>query len=146
MWLKNIILLLTVLLVGVLIVNPVWGTLLTCIPVLIAILLYLLGEIAGEKIVIDKPTTSIIFTKRLFMLIPRQHVILFSMVQRMYAEHKIYGKGGAAVSSTFEVSIETPGRKMARIFQSSKASDASNVAKMVGSLIGTDVYNRVEGG
>jgi len=165
--------------------NPVWGTLLLCILVLVALLLYLLGEIAGKKIVIDKPTASVIFTKRLFMLISRKHFIPFSLVQRMHAEHKTYNRGGMFEFSAYEVSIELRGvgriktkrvcpkcgdvypdwrascltcgtmlrevtkgydPKMVTVFQTSKVADASNAGKMIGSLIGTDVYNRVEGG
>ena len=157
MGLKYFILFLILGLVIYFLLNPVWGILLICILVLIAFLLYLLSEIAGEKIIIDKPTASIIFKKRLFMLIPRHHIIPFSLVQMVYAENRTYGRADTGVSSmsgvsiktpgessTFEVSIVTPGWKMARIFQSSKASVASNVAEMVGSLIGTEVWDRVE--
>ncbi len=89
--------------------SSVLWTIIPCFLMAIVLLLFLLGEIAWGKIVIDKTTESVVFTKRLLMLIARERVIPFSQVRKIRTEYNVHNRYTRAEYSAYDVSIELPG-------------------------------------
>ncbi len=68
-----------------------WG-----IVIAVIIVMYVVGELTSNKLVIDKPTKTITVEKRHFLLIHRRRVIPFSRValRGVTVEKKLSGGGG----------------------------------------------------
>lgn len=96
--------------------------------------LYILGELITNKIVIDKPTESIVIEKRRFLLIHRQRVIPFSAVTAVRLRGGPVGEEGVERLGPWQLYLDIPGKRV-KIAQGTGwegMGQASEISRLIG--------------
>ena len=105
--------------------------------------LYILGELSGHKIIIDKLTKSITLKKQHFLLIYRERVVPFSIVRNVVIDYEPHttasGPSGTTHHNAWKVSLDI-GKKL-KIDRTTNEANMFRLASEISKFIGRELVD-----